>query len=46
MSAAALRAVLAETDASWHGQNEDERIAPELLAAGRESTSTTSARHT
>lgn len=37
MSAAALRAVLAETDASWHGQNEDERIAPELLAAGRES---------
>ena len=36
MSAAALRAVLTETDASWHGRG-DERIAPELLAAARDS---------
>ncbi|QQP94677.1 hypothetical protein [Lysobacter enzymogenes] len=36
MSVAALRAVLTETDASWHGRG-DERIAPELLAAARDS---------
>ncbi|MFD1299916.1 hypothetical protein ACFQ4Q_25160, partial [Lysobacter gummosus] len=35
-TAAALRTILTEVDPSWHGTGND-RIAPELLAAARDS---------